>query len=74
MKDKQDYKVKTQKGYVIWTLTYTIDGNAKVEYDFIKHHDLSDSFDYQDACAIAFDLNKQQESLDYAVIETAETV
>ena len=56
MKDKQDYKVKTQKGYVIWTLTYTIDGNAKVEYDFIKHHDLSDSFDYQDACAIAFDL------------------
>jgi hypothetical protein len=74
MKDKQDYKVKTPKGYVIWTLTYTINGNSKVEYDFIKHHDLSDSFDYQDACAIAFDLNKQQGSLDYAVIETAETV
>jgi hypothetical protein len=74
MKDKQDYKVKTKKGYVIWTLTYTIDGNAKVKYDFIKNYDFSDSFDYQDACAIAFDLNKQQGSLDYAVIETAETV
>jgi hypothetical protein len=25
--------------------------------------------DYQDACSIAFDLNKQQGSLDYATIE-----
>jgi hypothetical protein len=77
MKDAKHYKVKTQQGYVIWTLIvygFGINGNAKVEYDFINNYDFSDSFDYQDACAIAFDLNKQNNSLDFAVIETEETV
>lgn len=77
MKNKQYYKVKTQQGYVIWTLTvyaFGINGNTKVNYEYINHPDLADSFDYQDACQVAFDLNKQHNALDYAVIESAETV
>jgi hypothetical protein len=44
------------------------------KYVLVKRESNSGMLNYQDACAIAFDLNKQQGSLDYAVIETAETV
>jgi hypothetical protein len=41
----------------------------KSKYFLVKYSSKSALLDYKDACAIAFDLNKQQGSLDYAVIE-----
>jgi hypothetical protein len=72
-KDK-GYKVKAENGYIVYTFTYHADGFTKIEYEIVQHHDFSDTFSYQEACAIAFDLNKQRQAIDYAVIEETETV
>ena len=68
------YKVKAENGYIVYTFTYHADGSTKIDYEVVQHYDFSDTFNYQDACAIAFDLNKQRQAIDYAVIEETETV
>jgi hypothetical protein len=74
MKKDKGYKVKAENGYIVYSFTYHADGSIKIDYEVVQHHDFSDTFNYQDACAIAFDLNKQRQAIDYAVVEETETV
>jgi hypothetical protein len=55
------YIVKTKLGYFSCATKFCVALTTR------KHN--AALLDYNDACAIAFDMNKQQESLDYAVIE-----
>ena len=43
--------------------------NTKFCVALVKQSRNAALLNYQDACAIAYDMNKQQGSLDYAVIE-----
>jgi hypothetical protein len=75
MKDSKAYQVKTSKGFIAITIEIHANGQVVKGFETVGHcPSFGDVFTYQDACAVAFDLNKQHNALDYAVIETAETV
>ena len=75
MKDSKKFQVKTPKGFIAIAVEIHANGQVIKTFETVGFcPSFADNFNYQDACAIAFDLNKQQGSLDYAVIETAETV
>jgi ABC-type uncharacterized transport system permease subunit len=75
MKDKQNYQVKTPKGFIAIAVEIHANGQVIKTFETVGFcPSFADCFNYQDACQVAFDLNKQHNALDYAVIETAETV
>jgi hypothetical protein len=75
MKDTLKYQVKTPKGFIAIAVEIHANGQVIKTFESVGFNSsFADCFNYQDACNVAFDLNKQHNALDYAVIENAETV
>ena len=69
MKNKQNYQVKTPEGFIAIAVEIYANGQVVKTFETVGFcSSFADRFNYQDACEVAFDLNKQHNAIDYAVM------